>query len=69
MRATRRLLPAAVFLVSLLTGLSAEVGAQALDSAGVGAADPVALPLPEEEARAQTPLEPLVGVGAADGRR
>jgi membrane-bound lytic murein transglycosylase D len=55
MHATRRLHPAAVLFVILLTGLSAEVGAQALDSAGA-LADPELLPAPP----AQTPLEPLV---------
>jgi membrane-bound lytic murein transglycosylase D len=58
MRAPRRLLPAALFFVILLTGLSAEVGAQALDSAAAEATGAVAAPQPEE-ARGQTPLEPL----------
>jgi membrane-bound lytic murein transglycosylase D len=66
MRAPRRLHPAAVFFVILLTGLSAEVGAQALDSAGAATTDPVAVPQPEEP-RAQTPLEPLVASALPTG--
>ena len=67
MRAPRRLLPAAVFFVILLTGLSAEVGAQALDSAGAAATDPVAVRRRRRNQRAQTPLEPLAASALPTG--
>jgi membrane-bound lytic murein transglycosylase D len=59
MRAPRRLFPAAVLFVILLTGFAAEVRAQALDSAGADATDAVAVAAAEPEGNAQAPLEPL----------
>jgi peptidoglycan lytic transglycosylase D len=66
MRAPSRLLPAAVIFVILIAGFAAEVGAQALDSAGAEPAetpaDSVAVQTAQAqtpETLAQTPLEPL----------
>jgi peptidoglycan lytic transglycosylase D len=60
MRAPSRLLPAAVIFVILMAGFAAEVGAQALDSAGAEPAVPAdSVVAQTPESFAQTPLEPL----------
>lgn len=59
MRAPRRLFPAAVFFAIALTGLSAELRAQGLDSAADLTTDTVLLEVPEQGPAEQAPLEPL----------
>jgi membrane-bound lytic murein transglycosylase D len=59
MRAPRRLFPAAVFFAITLTGLSAELRAQGLDSAADLPTDAVLLEVPEQAQAAEASLEPL----------